>query len=192
MLQRPSIARCALMGLLLVATGAALSATDDATRDWRSWLRMFPNIAPATQPAYLQECGSCHLAYPPGVLPAASWNRILAPESLADHYGDDASLPEALVTELRTYLIAHAADRSTRVRERAFAVPGAVQSDTGLPRITETPYFIRKHHRIPARLVTNNPEVGSFSQCHRCHIGADAGVFDESQIDIPGFGPWKD
>jgi len=192
MSDRPSLHLLALTGLLLVATGTALAAPDDETRDWRRWLRMFPNIAPATQPAYLQECGSCHLAYPPGVLPAASWSRILAPESLADHYGDDASLPDALVAELRTYLMASAADGSARVRERAFAVPGASGADSGLPRITETPYFIRKHHRIPARLVTDNPEVGSFSQCNRCHLGADAGVFDESRIDIPGFGPWKD
>lgn len=189
---RHAIARCALMGLLLVATGAALAATDDETRDWRRWLRMFPNIAPATQPTYLQECGSCHLAYPPGVLPAASWNRILAPESLADHYGDDASLPDAVVAELRGYLMANAADGSARVRERAFAVPGATRSDAGLPRITETSYFIRKHHRVPARLVTDNPEVGSFSQCNRCHLGADAGIFDERQIEIPGLGRWKD
>jgi hypothetical protein len=69
--------------------------------------------------------------------------------------------------------MANAADGSARVRERAFAVPGAARSDAGLPRITETPYFIRKHHRVPARLVTDNPEVGSFSQCNRCHIGAD-------------------
>ncbi|ADC60992.1 diheme cytochrome c [Allochromatium vinosum] len=192
MSHRPFIARSALMGLLLVATGTALAATDDETRDWRRWLRMFPNIAPATQPAYLQECGSCHLAYPPGVLPAASWSRILAPESLADHYGDDASLPDALVAELRGYLMANAADGSARVRERAFAVPGAARSDTGLPRITETPYFIRKHRRIPARLVTDNPEVSRFSQCNRCHIGADRGVFDERQIEIPGLGRWKD
>ena len=189
---RPFIARFVLMGLLLVAAGAALAATDDEPRDWRRWLRMFPNIAPATQPAYLQECGSCHLAYPPGVLPAASWSRILAPESLADHYGDDASLPDALVAELRGYLMANAADGSARVRERAFAVPGAARSDAGLPRITETPYFIRKHHRIPAHLVTDNPEVGSFSQCNRCHIGADRGIFDERQIEIPGLGRWKD
>jgi Dihaem cytochrome c. len=190
---RPSIPRPVLAGLLLVATGAALAATEDAPQDGRPWLlRLFPNIAPATQPAYLEECGSCHLAYPPGVLPAASWDRILAPESLADHYGDDTSLPDDLVAELRTYLMTNAADRSARIRERAFAVPDPAGSDTELPRITATPYFIRKHHRIPGSLVTDNPEVGSFSQCNHCHIGAEAGIFDERLVEIPGFGRWKD
>ncbi|MTW20532.1 cytochrome C [Allochromatium palmeri] len=189
---RPSIPLLALTGLLLVAAGTAVLAADGETRDWRSWLRLFPNIAPASHPVYIEECGSCHLAYPPGVLTADSWKQILAPESLADHYGDDASLPDDLVVELRTYLMANAADKSARIRERAFAVPGAAPSDSSLPRITETPYFVRKHDRIPTRLVTDNPEVGSFSQCNRCHIGADTGVFDERQVDIPGFGPWKD
>jgi hypothetical protein len=87
--------------------------------------------------------------------------------------------------------MANGADTSARIRERAFAVPGAARSDASLPRITETPYFIRKHNQVPARLVTDNPEVGSFSQCNRCHIGADNGIFDESQIDIPGFGRWE-
>ncbi|MBK5970147.1 MULTISPECIES: diheme cytochrome c [Thiorhodovibrio] len=189
--KRPSIPLFALAGLLLGAAGTAVMAAEGETRDWRGWLRMFPNIAPATQPAYLEECGSCHLAYPPGVLPADSWKHILAPESLANHYGDDAWLPEDLVAEVRDYLMANGADTSARIRERAFAVPGAARSDASLPRITETPYFIRKHNQVPARLVTDNPEVGSFSQCNRCHIGTDKGVFDESQIDIPGFGPWE-
>ncbi|WP_242469725.1 diheme cytochrome c [Rhabdochromatium marinum] len=167
-------------------------AADGETRDWRGWLRKFPNIAPAIQPTYLEECGSCHLAYPPGVLPADSWKQILAPASLANHYGDDAWLPENLVAEVRAYLMTNAADKSARIRELAFAVPGAARSDASLPRITETPYFVRKHNQVPARLVTDNPEVGSFSQCNRCHIGAEKGVFDESQVDIPGFGSWTD
>ncbi len=190
---RLSIPRLALTGLLLLLIGTALVViTGSAIPDWRSWPRMVPNIAPATHAGYLQECGSCHLAYPPGVLPAASWSQILAPESLVDHYGDDASLPDGLVAELRAYLMANAADGSARVRERAFAVPGASRSDSGLPRLTETPYFVRKHHAIPAHLVTDNPEVGSFSQCNRCHLGVDEGIFDEGQVDIPGFGRWKD
>ncbi len=190
--KRLYISLLALTALLLVTAGTAVVAAGGEGRDWRSWLRVMPNIAPASHPAYIEECGSCHLAYPPGVLPAESWSRILAPEALADHYGDDAWLPEALVAELRAYLMSNAADGSARIRERAFAVPGEGQSESSLPRITETPYFVRKHNGIPARLVTDNPEVGSFSQCNRCHIGADTGVFDESQIDIQGFGPWKD
>ena len=41
-------------------------------------------------PEYTQECTSCHLAFPPDLLPAASWWRIL--DNLTGHYGTDASI----------------------------------------------------------------------------------------------------
>ncbi len=44
-------------------------------------------------PAYKQECGSCHLAYPPGLLPASSWQRLMG--DLPHHFGTDASLDAA-------------------------------------------------------------------------------------------------
>ncbi len=189
--KRPILPLLAPLAFFLIAIGVVALAAGSARWDWCPWSRLFPNIASTKHPAYLEECGSCHLAYPPGTLPADSWNRILAPEALADHYGEDASMPDALVAELRTYLQAHAADASARVRERAFAVPGAAGTEAGLPRITDTPYFIRKHHRIPEQWVTGNPEVGSFSQCDRCHIGADRGIFNERRVKIPGLGRWK-
>jgi hypothetical protein len=43
------------------------------------------------------ECGSCHLAYPPGLLPAASWQRIMI--RLEGHFGDDASLDPATAAQ---------------------------------------------------------------------------------------------
>ena len=35
-------------------------------------------LAAATNAAWKSECGSCHVAYPPGLLPAASWRAIMA------------------------------------------------------------------------------------------------------------------
>ena len=77
-----------------------------------------------------------------------------------------------------------------RRRSRAFAV-----GDTGgvnLPRITETRYFVKEHDEIPARMVADNPDVGSFSNCNACHQGAAEGVYDEDRVKIPGFGRWED
>ena len=48
--------------------------------------------APAL-PKYQQECAACHLAYPPGLLPAASWQRLMS--NLPRHFGTDASLDAA-------------------------------------------------------------------------------------------------
>lgn len=181
----------------LGSLGIALSDDDGDERGKRHKEReehslIRSNIAPATDPAYLKECGSCHLAYPPGLLTEAAWRRILTPEALAAHYGDDASLPEETRAAIESYLIANAADRSNRSRERAFAA-FATKDQTGneLPRITQTAYFIRKHDEIPQRLVADNPEVKSFSQCDRCHADANKGDFSEKRVNIPGYGPWE-
>jgi hypothetical protein len=46
---------------------------------------------PADTPAsFKTECGSCHLAYPPALLGAADWRRVMA--GLDRHYGDNAAL----------------------------------------------------------------------------------------------------
>lgn len=47
---------------------------------------------------YRSECASCHLAYPPALLPLATWRRLLG--SLDKHYGVDASLEPAEVLEI--------------------------------------------------------------------------------------------
>ena len=36
-------------------------------------------------PKYQQECAACHTAYPPGLLPAASWQRLMG--GLGKHFG---------------------------------------------------------------------------------------------------------
>ena len=56
---------------------------------------MMPRNVPQ---AYTQECAACHTAYPPGLLPAASWNRVMT--GLDKHYGTDASLDAATVRQL--------------------------------------------------------------------------------------------
>lgn len=146
------------------------------------------DVAPADNHLYREECGACHFAYQPGLLPAASWERIMA--GLADHFGDDAQLPAEQATVIARYLAAHAAGGAGHSRSQSFAA-GAGNGATPL-RITETRYFLRKHDEIPARMVTSNPDVGSFSRCDACHRGADRGSYDEHQIDIPNYGRWDD
>jgi nitrate/TMAO reductase-like tetraheme cytochrome c subunit len=45
-------------------------------------------MPPVTDATAKQECGTCHMAFQPGFLPARSWNRIM--DGLADHFGEDA------------------------------------------------------------------------------------------------------
>ena len=51
---------------------------------------------------YHQECAACHIAYPAGMLPAASWQRLMG--TLGKHFGADASLDEATTREIGAWL----------------------------------------------------------------------------------------
>ena len=105
--------------------------------------------------------------------------------SLDNHFGDDASLDAATQAEILSYLSAHSASNHTRY------LKGLAYNETP-QRITELPYFKRKHREVPERMVTGNPQVGSFSQCDSCHKDAAQGKFNEHTVVIPGFGRWDD
>jgi hypothetical protein len=152
------------------------------------WLESREDVAPISNPAYVAECGSCHFAYQPGLLPASAWARVMG--SLQEHYGDDASLEDTQVDALRSYLVANAADRSSQSRSQAFG--RGDQVGDALPRITDTRYFRHEHDEIPRRFVEGNKDVRSFSNCLACHRTAERGVYNEHQVLIPGVGRWDD
>ena len=147
--------------LLLAALGAGSAAhADDGARR---------KVAPLL-PKYQQECASCHVAYPPGMLPAASWRRLLG--NLPHHFGVDASLDAPTVDELAAWLGAHAGtDRRSRE---------APPED----RITRSARFIREHDEVPPA-VWKRPAVKSAANCAACHTRADQGDFDEHAVRIP-------
>jgi len=123
-------------------------------------------------PKYQQECAACHIAYPPGMLPAASWQHLMG--SLQRHYGTDASLDEASLREIGGWLQTQAGTYK-RVSE-------APPQD----RITTSAWFLRKHnaHEVPPD-VWKRPAVGSASNCAACHTQAAQGRFNERDIRIP-------
>jgi hypothetical protein len=179
--------------LALAAAGLALGDSDDDHDERRGrggWIEPGKDVRPVTNASYTEECGACHMPYQPGLLSAADWRRIMDKDALADHYGDDASLSAAIRDELASYLDANSADQAGGSRSRAFSKGSSVAD--GLPRITETRYFRNEHHEIPRRMVVDNADVGSFSNCNACHQGADEGVYNEHRVRIPGFGPWDD
>lgn len=119
------------------------------------------------------ECGSCHLAYPPGLLPAPAWRRLMA--GLDKHFGTDASIDAGSRAEIGAFLEKHAAEGRRR------------GSDSGTLRISETPWFQRKHDEVPAA-AWKNPRVKTPANCAACHRGAKRGDFDEDAVRIPGRG----
>lgn len=129
---------------------------------------------------YQAECGSCHLAYPPGLLPARAWDGLMA--GLADHFGDNAELPADSAARILDHLRDNAAGRRF-----------SLQSQQQIPlRISETTWFRHEHDEVPKRLVQANPEVRSFSNCQACHPKAESASFNEHRVDIPGYGRWDD
>ena len=126
---------------------------------------------PADTPAaYRDECGSCHLPFPPSLLSAADWQRTLA--SLARHFGSDASVDAPSREALGRFLANHA---GTSPRLEGAGDP---------PRLTATLSFQRRHREVPARL-WRDPRVKSPANCEACHREAAAGNYGERTLRLP-------
>jgi len=146
-----------------------------------------PGVAPVTNAEYLEECGGCHFAYQPGLLPAGSWQNVMA--GLDDHFEENAELDADVRKRLTDYLVKNAADDAAHERSRK--IMRSLGSKQPL-RITQVPYFKKEHREIPARLIKGNDKVKSLANCDACHTTAQKGSFSESAIDIPGYGRWDD
>lgn len=150
---------------------------------YRELNRRSTGVAAIDNPLYKEECGSCHMAYPAGLLPAVSWEKIMA--GLDNHFGDNAELDDETNRQLKSYLQENASDRAYYRRSRQFNDVDGLEN--ARLRITESAYFRHEHDEIPARMVAENPQVNSFSHCNACHRQAEQGLFDEDDIRIPGF-----
>ena len=121
-------------------------------------------------PLYAEECGACHGAFPAGMLPRASWRRIMG--GLARHYGADASLDAATARRIAAWL-----DANGGTSRRAGEEPPE-------DRITRAAWFQRKHRKILAQ-TWRSPAVKSAANCAACHRGAPLGGFDEHDVRVP-------
>ena len=175
---------------VLVAAVAAVPLVwgddDEGGEHEGGWLQgATSDIKPVRNELYQQECASCHMTYQPGLLPAASWRKIMA--GLDAHFGENAELAAEDMQAILAYLEANAADTVSLGRSASFAR----QAPEGSIRITENPYFLRKHREIPKRVLAHE-KIGSFSNCVACHRSADKGVYNEHDVNIPGVGRWDD
>ncbi|MFO0581965.1 MAG: diheme cytochrome c [Anaeromyxobacter sp.] len=125
--------------------------------------------AAAIDPTYAKECGACHLAYPPSLLPAAGWRGVMA--GLDRHFGVDAALDEPARARVEAWLVAGAGpDR------------GAAVGDPS--RISGQRWFVREHREVPAGAIAR-PAIKSWANCQACHAGAAGWDFDEDRVKIP-------
>ncbi len=149
---------------LALLAGLLLAASPAAAGDGR--------VPPVDNATVSKECGSCHMAFQPTFLPARSWTQMTA--RLADHFGEDVSLPAETVDIIRRYLTGHAGDVATNGVARKYM---RWVAPDGLPqRITENPAFMREH-RFPES-VWRDPKVVTRSNCLACHASAQDGRYE--------------
>tara|TARA_R110002012_G_scaffold77826_4_gene198130 strand:- start:20433 stop:21008 length:576 start_codon:yes stop_codon:yes gene_type:complete len=175
-----------LLSVGFISSQQAFSFDDDKSWDFSELKK--PGVLAVKNESYKQECGSCHMAYSPGLLPKKSWIKVM--DNLEEHYGDNAELTAQLHVKILNYLTTNSADVSDYKRSRK--IMASLDKTQLTDRITLTPYFIRKHDEIPKRFVIDNPKVGSFSQCNLCHSNTVNGSFSEDEVSIPGVGYWHD
>lgn len=136
------------------------------------------SLTPLTEmPAYYRnECGSCHVPYPPNLMPAGGffsgggWRPIM--RDLRSHYGDNASLDEPTREKIEQYLVDNAATSDRRFR-----------TQTDPPRITTTLWFHRNHGAVKSHF--SAPAVGSAANCSSCHPQADKWSFAKKEVVSP-------
>ena len=128
-----------------------------------------PQGAPAADATWRAECGSCHVAYPPALLPAAEWRGLMS--ALDRHFGEDASVDAAVATGIERFLVANAGQGKPRAGGQE-------------PRITTTRWFRHEHDEV-AMTVFRSARVGSPANCGACHPAAATGDFAERTVAIP-------
>jgi len=121
-------------------------------------------LNPVDNPTYGEECGACHFAYQPELLPSGSWEKILA--GLEVHFGEIIELDPELRKIIAEYLKANAAEHSSA--KRAVKIMRSLRDRTPL-RITEVPYIQEKHHEVSAN-VLKRESIGSLSNLSLIHI----------------------
>lgn len=151
------------MKLAIALTAFALASTS-AMAD-----RMpVPSNAP---PAFKAECGGCHFVFPPALLAAPDWRRVMS--GLDKHYGDNAGLDEKTRQQIENFLVRNAGSGHRTV--------GAGDP----PRLTMTGWFRKEHDKVPAA-AWKDKGVGSAANCAACHTQAEQGSFRGREIRMPG------
>jgi len=130
------------------------------------------SLSQVSNAKWKEECGSCHMAYPPGFLSADSWRAMMS--GLDKHFGSDASLDAAAASEIGNFL-----EKNSSTKQR--------KSSNGIEpplRISDTSWFKSEHREVSSGM-WKNPKVKSPSNCAACHINAESGNFSEHDVRMP-------
>lgn len=129
---------------------------------------------------FADECGSCHITYPPFLLPKGSWTTMM--QNLDNHFGDDASLDKATNQSILAFLIKNSAENSTH--KSSLKILKSLKDNNSTIAITKTPYWRKKHEDIEKSVFASN-EVKSKANCKACHKNIQNGLLEYDLINVP-------
>lgn len=134
-------------------------------------------------PSFVDECASCHILYPPHLLPKASWQNMMKNINLENHFGDDARVDEEIRVAIEEYLTKNSAENSTK--EASFYTLKSLK-DRDVIAITETPFWKKRHKKI-SKEIFKSEKVKSKANCKACHKNIESGLIEDENIKIADF-----
>jgi cytochrome b len=129
---------------------------------------------------FSKECGSCHITYPPFLLPKSSWTLMMS--DLENHFGDDASIDKETNLSILSFLEKNSAENSTQ--KAAFKILKSLKENKSTIAITKTPYWEKKHRKIEKDIFAS-AKVKSKANCKACHTDIENGLIEKSLIKVP-------
>lgn len=145
-------------------------------------------VKPVNNELYKSECGACHFAYQPGLLPANAWNKMMA--NLENHFNTDATIENSDFKIISDYLDKNSAEKAMNYK-RSRKIVNSIKNADVPESISKTPYIIRKHDELKTSMITQDEVKGLFN-CTACHTTAQKGIYSERAIKIPNYGRWDD
>ena len=127
---------------------------------------------------YSTECGDCHHAFHPSLLPKESWFKMM--NELDNHFGEDASLDGKVVQSLEAFLI----NNSSEIWDtRAANLFRNVNPKKPL-QITATKRWKHIHEDVPDTAFQHKL-VGTKTNCAGCHSATQVGMFADYTVQMP-------
>jgi hypothetical protein len=102
-------------------------------------------------PLWQNECGSCHMAFPPALLTQGNWKQLM--QELDTHFGVNASLDTKTREEIAAFL------------ERNSGTNWARSADS--LRITQTGWFVKRH--ASGIQMLEKGRIKTLADCAACH-----------------------
>ncbi|MCB1760001.1 MAG: hypothetical protein KDI68_09530 [Gammaproteobacteria bacterium] len=156
---------------LLVAANTLLLLTLAPRLQAESWFSRLITGATSSETVsaggtYAKQCGSCHIAYRPQLLPAVSWERVMSGSN--DHFGVRVEITPKQAAAIRNYLLDNGAGRAPDpLAARIMEAQGTTQWPL---RLTQMVYFRQRHSQ------ESSTELYRCEQCHPRAAEGDYGT----------------